>query len=167
MQVLQEQKPVERRLDLENLKAGECPGLIRGSYKEYFDVVLKFHDMDIYGHLNNVIYSQFVDNSVHNYLYREAGFNMRTGENIGLMVNSSSDFFEETRWPEVQGLNVGIRVNRLGSSSVEYAGAVFAPAADNALAQARYTHVWVDRKSRKPAPIPAEIRAAMERILIG
>jgi acyl-CoA thioester hydrolase len=137
----------------------------RSEYFDYSKVTVKLHDMDIYGHLNNNLHHQYFDNAVNRYLSFQGGLCMRTSPIIGLIVNSGCNYFKEMSWPEVEELDVGIRVNRLGNSSVQYAGALFIPQEEVAMAQGHLTHVWIDRTTRQPVPIPAQIRAAMEQIL--
>ncbi len=137
----------------------------RDQYFDYSGVIVTLHDMDIYGHLNNNLHHQYFDNAVNRYLSHRGGLAMRSSAVIGLIVNSGCDYFREVGWPEVERLDVGIRVNRLGSSSVQYAGALFIPGDDTAIAQGHLTHVWIDRVTRKPVAIPDTIRAAMEKIV--
>ncbi len=140
----------------------------RNDYVDFFEVPISFYDMDIYGHMSNINYFKFVDIAVANYLTKEADLNMRTATNIGVIVNSYCDYFKETHWPESKTLDIGIRINRLGNSSVEYAGALFeSGSTDSALAQARFTHVWINRETRKPEAIPEKLRSAMEKILVA
>ncbi len=138
----------------------------RSDYIDFSDFKLSFYDMDIYGHMSNINYFKFVDIAVHLYLTRDSGFNMSTGSHIGVIVNSNCDYLAEVSWPDSETIDVGIRVNRLGNSSVEYAGAVFESGAKEASTQVRFTHVWLNRQTRKPETIPADLRASMERILI-
>jgi len=137
----------------------------RDQYFDYSRAIMMFQDMDIYGHLNNTAHNQYYDNAINRYLSLEGGLCMRTSPVIGLIVNSSCDYFKEVAWPENEYLDVGVRVNRLGRSSVQYAGALFIPGEDLALAQGTMTHVWVDRLSRQSVSIPEEIRQAMKEIL--
>lgn len=136
----------------------------RDQYFEYSRAIMSFQDMDIYGHLNNSLHNQYYDNAINRYLCYQGGLCMRTSPIIGLIVNSTCDYFEEVSWPENEYLDVAVRVNRLGRSSVQYAGALFVPGEDLALAQGTMTHVWVDRVSRDAVPIPDEIREAMDDI---
>ncbi len=136
----------------------------RDQYFDYSRAIMTFQDMDIYGHLNNSLHNQYYDNAINRYLSYEGGLCMRTSPVIGLIVSSGCDYFMEVSWPENEYLDVGVRVNKLGRSSVQYAGALFIPGEDLALAQGTMTHVWVDRVSRDAVAIPDEIREAMEEI---
>ncbi len=136
----------------------------RDQYFDYSRAIMTFQDMDIYGHLNNSLHNQYFDNAINRYLSHMGGLCMHTSPIIGLIVNSSCDYFMEVSWPENEYLDVGVRVNKLGRSSVQYAGGLFIPGEDLALAQGTMTHVWVDRVSREAVAIPDEIREAMEEI---
>ena len=136
----------------------------RDQYFDYSRAIMTFQDMDIYGHLNNSLHNQYFDNAINRYLSNMGGLCMHSSPIIGLIVNSSCDYFMEVSWPKNEYLDVGVRVNKLGRSSVQYAGALFIPGEDLALAQGTMTHVWVDRVSRDAVAIPDEIREAMEEI---
>lgn len=135
--------------------------------KDYFwftQMTTKFQDNDIYGHLNNNIHTQCFDNAVNLYLTQAGGLSMAKDAVIGLIVNSGCDYFKELGWPEHTALDVGVRVNRLGNSSVQYGAALFAPGDDDAAAQGYFTHVWIDRESRAAVSIPDNLRQAMEKV---
>ena len=137
----------------------------KDQYFDYSQAIMTFQDMDIYGHLNNNLHNRYFDNAINRYLSREGGLCMRTSPVIGLIVNSQCDYFTEVSWPENEYLDVGVRVNKLGRSSVQYVAALFTPENDLAVAQGTMTHVWVDRVSRAAVSIPDDIRTAMEAIL--
>ncbi|MCV6627584.1 MAG: acyl-CoA thioesterase [Cellvibrionaceae bacterium] len=139
----------------------------RSQYYWFTQMTTKFQDNDIYGHLNNNIHSQFIDNAVNLYLSQEGGLDMAKGSVIGLIVNSGCDYFAELGWPEHTQIDVGVRVNKIGRSSVQYGAALFVPGGDKAAAQGHFTHVWIDRDSRASVEIPAQLRAAMEKAKYG
>lgn len=136
----------------------------REQYFSFTSVSLQLHDMDIYGHLNNNKHHQYFDNAVNLYMSLEGGLCMRSSDVVGVIVDSACSYFKEVYWPETLTLDVGIRTNRLGNSSVQYGAALFFPDSDAALAQGNFTHVWIDRKSRKPVPIPNSVHKALQRI---
>lgn len=137
----------------------------RDDYFWFTQMTTKFQDNDIYGHLNNSVHSQCIDNAVNLYLTVEGGLNMKNDEVIGLIVNSGCDYFTELDWPSHQTLDVGVRVNKIGRSSVQYAAALFTQDSDNAAAQGHFTHVWINRESRAAAAIPDRLRKSMEAVL--
>lgn len=137
----------------------------RQDYFWFTQMTSKFQDNDIYGHLNNNIHTQCFDNAVNLYLFKEGGLNMQRDSIIGLIVNSGCDYFAELGWPEHQTLDIGVRVNRIGNSSVQYGAAIFDQQSDQAAAQGHFTHVWIDRESRATVTIPQQLRGAMEKAL--
>ncbi len=138
---------------------------LRSDYFWFTELSTKFQDNDIYGHLNNNVHSQFIDNAVNLFLHQQGGLDMANDSIIGLIVNSGGDYFKELGWPEHLQIDVGVRVNRIGRSSVQYAAALFANGDDSAAAQGHFTHVWIDRQSRATVEIPAALRKAMESVL--
>lgn len=137
----------------------------RSDYFWFTQMSTKFQDNDIYGHLNNNVHSQFIDNAVNLFLHQEGGLDMANGPIIGLIVNSGCDYFKELGWPKHQNIDIGVRVNKIGRSSVQYAAALFAEGDEAAAAQGHFTHVWIDRESRDAVEIPAALRQAMESVL--
>lgn len=137
----------------------------RKQYFNFTSVSLQLHDMDIYGHLNNNMHHQYFDNAVNLYMSTEGGLCMRSSDVVGVIVESGCSYFKEVYWPETLTLDVGVRTNRLGNSSVQYGAALFFPGSDVALAQGYLTHVWIDRQTRKSVSIPTSIRNALQRIV--
>lgn len=137
----------------------------RQQYFWYTQMSTKFQDNDVYGHLNNNVHSQFIDNAVNLFLSEEGGLNMAEDNIIGLIVNSGCDYFQELSWPHNKQIDVGVRVNKIGKSSVQYAAALFAEGNDSAAAQGHFTHVWIDRESRAAVAIPEILKEAMEKVL--
>lgn len=137
----------------------------RDDYFWFTSMSSKFQDNDIYGHLNNNIHSQFIDNAVNLFLHHKGGLDMAKDPIIGLIVNSGCDYFSELGWPQHQNIDVGVRVNKIGRSSVQYAAALFAEGEEQAAAQGHFTHVWIDRESRASVEIPSKLRQAMETVL--
>src|SRR5690606_41395229 len=87
------------------------------------------------------------------------------GQVIGLVGNSGGSYHAPLEFPdELEG---GLRINRLGNSSVEYGIAIFRQGEDSAAAEGHFVHVFVDRTSRRPTPIPETVRAALSRLTEG
>jgi acyl-CoA thioester hydrolase len=119
-------------------------------------------DNDAYGHVNNVVYYSYFDTVVNEYLIRAGVLDVERSEVIGLVVETQCRYFSELSFP--QTVHAGLRVARIGTSSVRYEIGIFADAADTACAQGHFVHVYVDRNSRRPTALPAPLRAALERI---
>jgi acyl-CoA thioester hydrolase len=120
-------------------------------------------DNDLYGHVNNVIYYSWIDTVVNRYLIDEGGLDITTGEIIGVAAEGGCRYYDSVTYPET--VDAGLRITRLGNSSVVYDVGIFRQGKEDAAAAGHFVHVFVDRASMRPAPIPVGIRAALERIL--
>ena len=136
----------------------------RDDYRHFLRIPTRWIDNDAYGHINNVVYYAYFDTVVNEHLIR-AGLDIRTGPAIGLVVETMCRFHRPLSFPVT--VDAGLRVARLGTSSVRYAIGVFAVGEDAAAATGHFVHVWVDRASRRPTPVPAAIRAALMPLLAG
>lgn len=137
---------------------------LRDDYKRFQAITTRWHDNDIYGHVNNVTYYSYFDSAVNSYLIEVGGLDIHGGGVVGFVVSSSCDYFASIAFPE--RIELGLRVGKLGNSSVQYELAVFKEGEEQACAAGRFIHVFVDRESNRPVPIPAELRAALEAILV-
>jgi len=124
----------------------------------------RWHDNDIYGHVNNVVYYSYFDSLVNRFLIEHAGLDIHHGQQIGLMVSSQCNYFDSVAFPDA--LIGGLRVTRLGNSSVEYDLAIFKQGQQSASAQGRLTHVFVDRHTQKPKAIEGRLRETLQSIMI-
>jgi acyl-CoA thioester hydrolase len=120
----------------------------------------RWSDDDVYGHVNNVIHYLMFDTAVNGWLIEASGTDIRRLPALGVVVETSCRYFAELRFPEV--VTAGIGLERLGNSSVAYRLALFPERAEEPAATGRFVHVYVDRDSRRPVPVPPEIRAALE-----
>ncbi|HLJ70660.1 MAG TPA: thioesterase family protein [Roseiarcus sp.] len=145
-------------------KAPRPSPLGRAAFARFVPIATRWSDNDVYGHVNNVAYYSFFDTAV-NALLVEAGL-LDPAESpiVGLVVDSNCAFFSSLAFPDP--IEVGVAVEEIGRSSVRYLLAVFKAGAEKAAAQGRYTHVYVERASRKPTPIPDGHRRLMERLRI-
>ena len=122
----------------------------------------RWADNDIYGHVNNVEYYAFFDTVINAWLIREGGLDIHDGEVIGLCAESHCEFHAALAFPDT--VTAGLRVGHLGRSSVRYEIGLFAPDGV-AAATGWFVHVFVERATRRPAAIPAGVRASLERLL--
>ena len=139
----------------------------RAAYPRFESVPTRWMDNDVYGHVNNVVYYAYFDTVINRYLIGEGGLDIEAGAAIGLCVESHCEYFAPVSYP--QTLDAGMRVGKLGRSSVRYEIGIFAPSADPkpgdlAAAQGHFVHVFVDRATRRPAEIPPKLRQALEAI---
>jgi acyl-CoA thioester hydrolase len=116
----------------------------------------------VYGHVNNVVHYSMFDTAVNGWLIEASGTDIRRLPAIGLVVETSCRYLAELRFPET--VSAGIRLERLGTTSVVYRLALFGEAAEEPAAVGRFVHVYVDVVTRRPTPVPAEIRTALARL---
>jgi acyl-CoA thioester hydrolase len=140
------------------------PSLSRSAYRYFLPITTRWMDNDIYGHVNNVVYYAYFDTIANHFLITRGGLDIHNGDIVGFVVNSQCSYRSAVAYPE--SIEGGFRVNRLGNSSVEYGVAIFREGAENACAVGTFTHVFVDRETERPTPIPAPMRAALQSVLV-
>jgi len=118
----------------------------------------RWRDNDQYGHLNNVVYYEAMDTAVNAWMIAEAGLDP-AGPEIAIVVASSCEYRQSASFPEP--LEVGIAVERLGTTSVTWSLGILRPGQDEPIATGRFVHVFVDATSRRPVPVPAAVREAV------
>ncbi|MBD3736080.1 MAG: acyl-CoA thioesterase [Pseudomonas balearica] len=138
------------------------PKHLRSDYRHFQPITTRWHDNDIYGHVNNVTYYGFFDTAVNTYLIQQGGLDIHGGEVVGFVVSSSCDYFASISFPDL--IEVGVRVARLGNSSVQYELAIFRQGEREACAAGRFVHVFVRRADNRPTPIPERLRGALEAL---
>lgn len=126
------------------------------SYAYTTEISTRWMDNDAYGHINNVVYYSFFDTAVNRMLIERGVLDIHHGAVIGLVVQTHCDYFKPLAFP--QTVVVGVRVAHLGNSSVRYELGIFARGQSEPAAQGHFVHVYVDRVSRKPVPLPAGLR---------
>ena len=134
----------------------------RGDYRVLKQVTTRWIDNDIYGHVNNTHYFSYFDSVINEYLIKEGGLDIRGGTVVGFMVSSQCEYFGPLSYPQV--VEIGLRTEHLGNSSVKYGVAAFGEGEDDARASGSMIHVFVDRTTSKPVSIPAPIRRALQAI---
>ncbi|MGH3738995.1 MAG: acyl-CoA thioesterase [Micromonosporaceae bacterium] len=118
--------------------------------------------MDVYGHLNNAVHYSLMDTVINTWLIREGGLDIHDGGVIGLCVQSRCEFKASAAFPEP--VHVGLRVGRLGTSSVTYQVGLYQSDRETILAEGSFTHVFVDRTTRRPTPIEGALRQSLQRL---
>jgi acyl-CoA thioester hydrolase len=134
----------------------------RSAYPRIRALPTRWADNDIYGHINNAAYYGFFDTAVNCFLIEEAGLDIHAGAVIGLVVETGCNYFAPLAFPET--VEAGIRVARLGNSSVSFEIGLFRQGEDDPAAQGRFVHVYVDRDTRRPVALPDAMRAALVEI---
>ncbi|AOW94846.1 4-hydroxybenzoyl-CoA thioesterase [Rhodococcus sp. WMMA185] len=130
-------------------------------------VQTRWEDNDHYGHVNNVTYYSYFDTAVNAWLIATTGTDVRELPAIGVVAETSCTYISELTFP--QQLQVGLSVEKLGTRSIVYALAIFRENNDalELAAQGRFVHVYVDAKTRKPVPVPHEIRSAANLLVVA
>lgn len=134
----------------------------RADYKHVAPIQTRWADNDIYGHVNNVVYYSYFDTVVNGYLVEAGALDIHEGEVIGLVVETGCKYFAPIAFPG--RLEGGLRVVHIGNSSVRYELAIFAEGMEEAVAEGRFTHVYVNRETRRPTPLPDGFRKALEAV---
>jgi acyl-CoA thioester hydrolase len=126
--------------------------LAREAYRHFTTITTRWADNDAYGHVNNTVYYEWFDTAVNRWLVEAGLLDIECGDPIGLVVQTGCSYFAPLAFPT--DVDVGIVIERLGSSSVTYRIGVFPSGAAEPAAQGHFTHVYVDRQIRRPAPLP-------------
>lgn len=134
----------------------------RDTYRWFLTIATRWADNDVYGHVNNTVYYEWFDTAVNRWLVETGLLNIDKGDPIGLVVETSCSYFAPLSFPG--DVEVGIAVERLGSSSVTYLIGVFGKDAADASAQGHFTHVYVGRDGRRPALLPEAWRAKLSEL---
>ncbi len=141
----------------------------RDAYRWFCPITTRWHDNDIYGHVNNVTYYSYFDTAANQFLIREGGLDVHGGDVIGLVVESACQYHAPIAYPTP--LTAMVRVDRLGGRAVTYGIAIFVDdgatdARDQAVAHGHFVHVFVDRATRRPVAIPPRLRDALAGIAV-
>lgn len=135
---------------------------LRTDYPVFRALATRWMDNDHYGHINNVAYYSFFDTAVNGWLMDATGVDIRTLPAIGLVVETGCRYFKPLSFPDA--LEVGLGIERLGTSSITYRLAIFRAGEDSAAAAGRFVHVYVDAQTRQATAIPDVIRAAAQAL---
>jgi acyl-CoA thioester hydrolase len=135
----------------------------RDDYRHFRRLQTRWADNDVYGHMNNVVHYSLFDTAVNSWLIEGGHLHPATSDPIGIVAETGCRYHAEMAFPDV--VTAGLRVARIGNSSVRYEIGLFRNEADTAAAEGFFVHVHVDRKTRRPAPIPDGLRAALTTLL--
>lgn len=135
----------------------------RAAYRAFQTITTRWMDNDIYGHMNNVVHYSLFDTAVNSWLIENGVLDIHDGDQIGLVVETGCRYFAEMAFPDV--VTAGVRVAKLGTSSVRYEVGLFRNGEDKATAEGFFVHVYVDKATRRPKPLRNTLRAALEAIL--
>jgi acyl-CoA thioester hydrolase len=135
----------------------------RASYAHFTRLDTRWNDNDAYGHINNIVYYAFFDTAVNRHLIESGCLDIHGSPAIGLVVETQCRYFKPIAYPDV--VHVGIRVARLGSSSVRYELGLFANDDDAVAAEGHFVHVYVDRATSRPVPLPDHTRRVLQGLV--
>lgn len=134
----------------------------RADYGHFLAIPTRWLDNDIYGHVNNVHYYSYFDTVIADFLIRAGGLDPWRAPVIGIAVETGCRFHRSLAFPDT--VHAGLRVGRLGRTSVRYEIGLFRNDEDVASADGHFVHVFVERERQHPVPVPAPIRAALGRL---
>ena len=137
----------------------------REDFGHFVVIPTRWMDNDVYGHVNNVTYYSYFDTVVNHHLIEVGGLDMHNDTAVGVVAETGCRFLSELQFPDI--IDAGLRVTGLGNSSVIYEIGLFRQESDDPAALGRFVHVWVDRATRRPVPVPDKIRRALEPLVVG
>jgi acyl-CoA thioester hydrolase len=135
----------------------------RAGYRHFLAIPTRWMDNDTYGHVNNVVYYAYFDTVINEYLIRRGGLDIHDGAVIGLAIETFCQFHAPLSFPDV--IDAGLRVAKLGRSSVRYEIGLFQQGQDAPAATGHFVHVFVERATQRPTAIPDTMRAALAALL--
>ncbi|HEX8954897.1 MAG TPA: thioesterase family protein [Burkholderiaceae bacterium] len=134
----------------------------RADYRHFCTISTRWMDNDAYGHVNNVVYYSWFDTVVNQFLVENDALDIEHSPVIGLVIETQCTYFASIAFPD--RVTAGVCVSKLGNSSVRYEVGIFRNGEEKASAQGHFVHVYVDRASRRPAALPAELRSLLQTI---
>lgn len=137
----------------------------RDRYRHFRMITTRWMDNDVYAHVNNVVYYSYFDTVVNQYLMEQNVLDIERSPVIGLVVETHCNYFSPITFPDV--VHAGLRVAKLGNTSVRYEVGLFRNDDLHAAAQGHFIHVYVDRVSRRPSPVPDAMNRALQAIASG
>lgn len=137
----------------------------RDEFRVLRTITTRWMDNDQYGHVNNAVYYSYFDTAVNGYLIEASGHDVRDLHAIGVVAETSCRFISELDFPDT--IHAGIALEKLGNSSVVYRIGLFRNQEVEPAAIGRFVHVYVDATTRRPVPIPAQVRAALQALQEG
>jgi acyl-CoA thioester hydrolase len=139
------------------------PRSTRQDYADFYQIQTRWMDNDMYGHMNNVVHYSLFDTAVNGWLIAKGALDPRSSDTYGLVVETGCKYFAEMGFPDL--VTAGIRITKLGGSSVRYEVGLFRNDDQETSAEGFFVHVYVDRASHRPTPIEGERRAILQTLL--
>ncbi|WP_139976653.1 thioesterase family protein [Ochrobactrum sp. CGA5] len=136
----------------------------RSAYWEFYEMQTRWSDMDIYGHVNNVVYMQYCDAALNRSLIAAGALELNGTTPIGIVARNSTNYFSEISYPD--NVVVGVRVEHIGNTSLLWGFGIFRDGEELTAAKSEYVHVYVDRDTRRPVPLTPELRELAVRLYV-
>jgi len=134
----------------------------RSEYRAFRPITTRWMDNDVYGHVNNVVYYSWFDTVVNGWLIEQGALDVQHGRTIGLVVETQCNYFAPLEFPQI--VEGGLRVASIGTSSVRYEVGLFLQGEPLTAARGHFVHVYVDRQTRRPAPLPAKLLSVLKTL---
>ena len=132
----------------------------RADFPVFRGITTRWMDNDVYGHVNNVVYYSWFDTTVNAFLIEQGVLDPASGDAVGVVVETLCRYHDSIAFPEP--VEAGLRVERIGTSSVRYEIGIFRIGAELASADGHFVHVYVDHETRRPVPVPDAVRAVLQ-----
>jgi len=142
----------------------DAPPERRERYAHFRRIPTRWLDVDVYGHVNNVVYYAYFDTVINGYLVDAGVLDPHGGEIVGFARETMCRFHRPIAFP--QAIDAGLRVGHVGRTSVRYEIGLFIEGEDEPAADGHFVHVFVDRVARRPAPLPDDLRAVLQRLVV-
>ncbi|PWF47770.1 acyl-CoA thioesterase [Massilia glaciei] len=147
------------------MSSTEMRGLPRSAFKHFLAIPTRWMDNDVYGHVNNVQYYSYFDTAVNEFLIGRGVLDIHAGDVVGFVVDSGCSYFSPVSFPDT--VHVGIRVAKLGNSSVRYEIGIYRNEEQLPSAAGHFVHVYVERAGNRSVPVPASVRNVLETIRVA
>jgi acyl-CoA thioester hydrolase len=144
------------------MSSERSPPVERSAYGHFMVIPTRWMDNDVYGHVNNAVYYSYFDTVINRYLIDEGGLDFQNGKVVGIAIETMCRFHKAFTYPE--NVEAGLGIGRLGNSSVRYEVGLFGPSEHKSRAEGHFVHVFVDRASMRPVPIPDRVRQALLKL---
>lgn len=137
----------------------------KDSYVFFKKYETRWRDIDVYGHMNNVVFYEFVDSIINFWLNTSGALSVPKNTIRGLVVQTKCDYFSPLFFPHP--ITCGLRLGQAGKSSVTYEVGLFAENNELCSAQASFVHVYVNSENNKPVVLPKILREALITLKIA
>lgn len=128
-------------------------------YKFWQEDHVRFGDLDVIGHVNNLAMGSYFENA-RVALLRKVFPNWPNGETLFVLVQTRFDYFYELNYPAQ--LRIGTRLLSFGRSSMRLGAALYHE--KELVAQSTTVSVLINQETRKPVMVPDDLRQAIIRL---